>query len=138
MHYSEKCGKNYTMNGYISNIENETLNNQNFRKVLYTAPKSQLVAMTLQPGEEIGSEVHDGLDQFIRVQTGVAKVIIDGEEHVIGPDYIVIVPAGVEHNVINSSAEEVLRLYTIYSPAEHPDNTIHRTKEEADKAEHHH
>lgn len=125
------------MSGYITNIENETLNNENFRKVIFTGPNSQLVVMTLLPGEEIGMEVHENVDQYIRVETGVAKVVIDEEETVVGKDYVVIVPAGSEHNVINQSANEKLRLYTVYSPAEHPDGTIHRTKEEALKAEDH-
>ncbi len=98
----------------------------------------QLVVMTLQPGEEIGMEVHSNIDQFFRVETGVAKVIIDGEEDIIGPDYVAIVPAGAEHNVINSSAQDPLRLYTIYTPPEHKDGTIHRTKAEAEQDEHHH
>jgi mannose-6-phosphate isomerase-like protein (cupin superfamily) len=123
------------VNGYITNIENETINNENFRKVLFTAPNSQLVVMTLLPGEEIGAEIHPNVDQFFRIETGVAKVIIDGEETVVGKDYVVIVPAGSEHNVINQSAEEALRLYTIYSPAQHADGTIHRTKKEADSLE---
>lgn len=126
------------MKDTIYNIENETLTNENFRKVLFTGEYSQLVVMTLQPGEEIGSEVHDDIDQFFRVESGVAKVVIDGDETTIGPDFAVIVPAGKEHNVINVSAEETLKLYTIYSPPEHPENTLHRTKEEADKVHHHH
>jgi len=126
------------MNGYITNIENETLSNQNFRKVLYTGSKMQLVVMTLQPSEEIGMEVHAGTDQFFRIETGVARIIIDGEENIAGPDDVVVVPAGAKHNVINGSADAPLRLYTIYSPPEHPRETVHRTKEEAEKAEHHH
>jgi len=97
-----------------------------------------LVVMTLQPGEEIGTETHPDIDQYIKVQTGIAKVYIDGEEQIIGPDYVVIIPAGAEHNVVNGSGEETLRLYTIYSPPEHAHGTIHRTKEEADQAEHQH
>ena len=126
------------MNTYTSNIENETLNNENFRKVLFTGKNMQLVVMTLQPGEEIGTEVHHDIDQFFRVETGVAKIIVDGEEDTIGPDFIAIVPAGAEHNVINSSAEEMLRLYTIYTPPEHKDGTIHKTKEEAMQDASHH
>ena len=126
------------MNTYISNIENETLNNENFRKVLFTGKNMQLVVMTLQPGVEIGTEVHHDIDQFFRVETGVAKIIVDGDEQIIGPDYIAIVPAGAEHNVINSSAQDALRLYTIYTPPEHKDGTIHRTKEEAMQDKHHH
>ncbi len=126
------------MTGYITNIENDTLSNQNFRKVIYTGPKSQLVLMTLQPGEEIGMETHPDHDQYIRIETGVAKVFIDGEQTAVGPDYAIMIPAGSEHNIVNGSGEEALRLYTIYSPPEHPRDTIHRTKEEAEQDEHHH
>lgn len=129
---------NLCMNGYITDIENETLNNENFRKVLYTGENMQLVIMTLEPGEDIGAEVHHDIDQFFRVETGVAKVVIDGEEQTIGPDFIAIVPAGSEHNIINASAEEKLRLYTIYTPPEHKDGAIHRTKQESMEDEHHH
>lgn len=126
------------MHGYITNIENETLSNQNFRKVLYTGSKMQLVVMTLQASEEIGMEVHTSTDQFFRIETGVARFIMDGEENIAGPDDVIVVPAGAKHNVINGSADAPLRLYTIYSPPEHPRETVHRTKEEAEKAEHHH
>lgn len=128
------------MNGYITNIENETLSNEFFRQVLFTGKNSQLVVMTLQPGEEIGMEVHNHIDQFIRIESGVAKVIIDEVEQTVGPDFAVVIPAGANHNVINESAVEKVRLYTIYSPPEHADGTIHKTKEEADaaEAEHHH
>ncbi|OGC45820.1 cupin [candidate division WWE3 bacterium RBG_19FT_COMBO_34_6] len=129
------------MKGYIGNIENETLNNENFRKVLFTGKHCQLVVMTLQPGEEIGSEVHNNVDQFFRVEVGAAKVTMDGEDTMIGPEFVAIVPAGVQHNVTNVSATEKLKLYTIYSPANHKPGTIHKTKAEADKAEieaHHH
>jgi len=122
------------MNGYITNIEEETIKNESFRKVLYTAPNSQLVVMSLKPGEEIGMEVHD-LDQFIRVESGEAKVILDGEESEVLDDYAVVIPAGTNHNVINTSSDKELKLYTIYSPAEHAPETIHKTKEEADEAE---
>ncbi len=123
------------MNAFITNIENETLSNENFRKVLYTGTYSQLAVMTLLPEEEIGEEIHPDVDQYIRIQTGVAKVIIDGEESVVGPDYIVLIPAGARHNVVNESVDENLRLYTIYTPPEHPKGTIHRSKEEGKKHE---
>ena len=116
------------MNGFIVNIEQETLNNDDYRRVLYTAKNSQLVVMSIQPGDEIGEEVHT-LDQFIRVESGEAKVILDGAEHTIKDDFAVIIPAGTKHNVINSG-EEVLKLYSIYSPPEHKDGTIHSTKSE--------
>lgn len=116
--------------GYLSNIENETLENSNFRKVLFTGSYSQLVVMSLLPGEEIGSEVHEGHDQFIRIESGKAKVIMNGEESEVSDDFAFIIPAGVEHNVINISESELLKLYTIYSPAEHPEGTIQATKPE--------
>lgn len=123
------------MSGFVINTENETVNNQNFRKVLFTTKNSQLVLMTLEPSEDIGLEVHEGHDQIIGVKTGVAKVVIDGEESMVGPDYLIIVPAGSEHNVINHSADEKLRIFTIYTPPEHPEDTIHRTRDEAMDAE---
>jgi len=129
------------MNGYSSNIEDETLNNNNFRKVLYTGKHMQLVVMSLKVGEDIGEEVHDHVDQFFRIEQGECKVVIDGEEHILGPEMVAIVPAGSMHNVINTSKTEDLKLYTIYSPANHPEGTVHVTREEAMKAEeeeHHH
>lgn len=125
------------MAGYVANIEQETLDNENFRRVLNTAGTSQLVVMSLLPGEEIGMEVHD-LDQFIRFEAGTAKVILDGEEHEVGADWAVVIPAGTNHNVINVSDSEKLKLYTIYSPPEHPAGTVHATKAEAMAAEHDH
>ncbi len=122
------------MKGYIANIEEETLKNEYFRKVLYTAPNSQLVVMNLKPKEEIGMEVHS-LDQFIRVESGEGKVVLDGEESEIKDDYAVVIPSGTKHNVINTSEDKELKLYTIYSPPEHAPETIHKTKEEADEAE---
>ncbi|MBI5530831.1 MAG: cupin domain-containing protein [Candidatus Doudnabacteria bacterium] len=118
------------MNGYIANLEELTLNNTNFRHVLYTAKHSQLVLMSLLPGEEIGEEVHT-LDQFFRFEAGTGKVVIDGAEHQVKDGSGVIVPAGAKHNVINTSGSEILKLYTIYSPAEHKDGTIRKTKAEA-------
>ena len=117
------------MKGYITNIEEATKENNNFRKVLYTAKNSQLVLMCLKPGEEIGEEVHT-LDQFFRVESGVGKVIIDGVESEIKDGSAIIVPAGAKHNVINGSDGE-MKLYTIYSPPEHKDAVVHSTKEEA-------
>jgi mannose-6-phosphate isomerase-like protein (cupin superfamily) len=123
------------MSGYAINIETKTLENANFREVLYTAPHSQLVVMTLQPGEEIGLETHRHIDQFIRVEAGQGEAILDGERHALSDGMAVVIPAGAEHNVINTSLSEPLRLYTLYSPPEHPDGAIHRTKPEAEAYE---
>ncbi|NLB12348.1 cupin domain-containing protein [Candidatus Dojkabacteria bacterium] len=125
--------------GYIDDIEEKTLDNNNFREVLYTGKHMQLVVMSLKPGEDIGEEIHDHVDQFFRVEQGEAKVIIDGKEDILKEDMVVIVPAGAQHNLINNSDID-LKLYTIYSPANHPDGTIHKDKAEADKyeEEHHH
>lgn len=123
------------MSGYHTNIEEETLKNTNFRKVLYTGSYQQLVVMSLKPNEEIGMEVHENVDQFFRIETGNAKFVIDGEETSATADDVVIVPAGSQHNVINVSTTEDLKLYTIYAPPNHPDGTIHKTKEEAERYE---
>jgi mannose-6-phosphate isomerase-like protein (cupin superfamily) len=125
------------MSGYVTNIEQLSLENEYFRQVLYTAKHCQLVVMSLQPNEDIGSEVHH-LDQFIRCEAGEGKAIIDGVEHGIRDGFVVIVPAGAEHNIVNTSAEHPLKLYTLYAPPNHRDGVIHRTKEEAeaDEAEH--
>ena len=119
------------MAGYKSTIEKDTLENAYFRKVLFTAPHSQLVLMSLKPSEEIGMEVHPENDQFLRFEAGDGKVIISGEEFTVGPGDAVIVPAGNMHNVVNTSPTHELKLYTIYSPSHHPDGTVHKTKEEA-------
>ena len=119
------------MNGYVSNIEKETLENDNFRKVLYTTHNVQLVVMSLMPGEEIGVEIH-GQDQFIRVESAEGKSVLTGEEHAIADGTAVVIPAGVEHNIINTS-EEHMKLYTLYTPPHHKDGTIHKTKEDAEK-----
>lgn len=124
------------MSGYVVNIEAETLGNDNFRKVLNTAGHSQLVVMSIEPGGEIGEEVHD-LDQFIRIEAGQATAVLDGEEHQLEDDWAVVIPAGTKHNIINTSDSEKLKLYSIYSPPEHAAGTVHRTKAEADAAEHH-
>jgi mannose-6-phosphate isomerase-like protein (cupin superfamily) len=123
------------MSGYSTNIEKKTLENRNFREVLHTAPHSQLVVMTLQPGEEIGLERHGDGDQFIRVESGQGEAIMDGERHALRDGVAVVIPAGAEHNVINTSATEPLRLYTVYSPPQHPDGTVNRTKQEAEESE---
>lgn len=121
--------------GYIDNIEEKTQENSNFRQVLYTGKHMQLVVMSLKPGEDIGEEVHDTVDQFFRIEEGEAKFIIDGVESLVKEDMVAIVPAGSLHNVINNSSTDDLKLYTIYSPANHPEGTIHATKEEAMLAE---
>lgn len=120
------------MRGYKDNIEKLTLENDNFRKVLYTGHHSQLVLMSLKPGEEIGSEVHPENDQFFRFESGEGKVIIDGNEYSVSDGDAVIVPKGAEHNVINTSSTESLKLYTIYSPAHHQDGIVRATKAEAE------
>jgi len=118
------------MQGYVGNIEKETLENESFRKVLYTAKNSQLVVMAIKPGEDIGEEVHT-LDQFIRIEKGTGKAILDDVEHDIADDFAIVVPAGTKHNFVNTSNSEPMKLYTIYSPPEHRDGTIHATKEDA-------
>lgn len=119
------------MKGYVVNIEKATKENENFRKVLYTAKNSQLVVMALKPGEEIGEEVHDTVDQFFRFEDGEGIVSIDGVEQKVMDGDAVIVPAGARHNVINTSETADLKLYTIYSPPEHQDGTIRKTKADA-------
>jgi len=123
-----------TMKGFTGNIEEQTEENDFFRKVVFTAPHSQLVLMSLKPKEEIGEEVHN-VDQFFRFEEGEGKVVIDGQESVVKDGWVVVVPAGTKHNVINTSETESLKLYTIYSPAQHLEGTIHKTKEEAMVAE---
>jgi mannose-6-phosphate isomerase-like protein (cupin superfamily) len=119
------------MKGFSSNIEKDTLDNTNFRKVLYTGKHSQLVLMCLQPGEDIGMEVHADNDQFFRFEMGQGKVIIDGNEYEVADGSAIVVPAGAEHNIINTSLDETLKLYTIYSPAHHKDGIVRATKTEA-------
>ncbi len=120
------------MAGYVTNIEQDTIANEDFRRVLFTGPNTQLVLMTLRPGEDIGLETHGGLDQFLRIEAGHGYVQLDGKRTDIGDGSSVVIPAGVEHNVVNTSDDESLRLYTLYSPPEHPDGTVHHTKREAD------
>jgi mannose-6-phosphate isomerase-like protein (cupin superfamily) len=125
-----------SMSGYVINIEKETLQNDNFRKVLHTAGHSQLVVMSLLPGEEIGEEVHH-LDQFIRLEAGQGKFVLDGREYDVAADWAVVIPEGTRHNVINTSGSEKLKLYSIYSPPEHAAGTVHATRAEAVAAEEH-
>lgn len=122
------------MTGYVGPIEELTKKNTYFRQVLFTASHMQLVLMALQPGEEIGLEVHPDNDQFFRFERGQGKVIIAGEEHAVKDGDVAIVPAGTQHNVINTGTG-LLQLYTIYAPAHHPDGTVHQTRAEAAEAE---
>lgn len=119
------------MKGYVIGIEKETEKNTDFRRVLYTGKHSQLVLMNIKPGEEIGEETHENVDQFFRFEKGEGKVTIDGAEHIVKGGYAVIVPAGAKHNVINISKRANLKLYTIYSPPEHQDKVVRHTKTEA-------
>jgi mannose-6-phosphate isomerase-like protein (cupin superfamily) len=123
------------MNGFVTNIERDTIANEDFRRVLFTGPNTQLVLMTLRSGEDIGLETHEDHDQFIRVEAGSGVVRLDGEERELGDGSAVVIPAGVEHNIVNTSSGELLRLYTLYSPPEHPEGTVHHTKREAAAAE---
>ncbi len=121
------------MRGFVKNIEKESLENNYFRKVLYTAKNMQLVVMNLKPGEDIGMEVHK-LDQFLRVEKGEGKTILDGVEHMISDGFSIIVPAGTKHNIVNTS-KTAMKLYTVYAPPNHLDGTIHKTKLDAEKDE---
>jgi mannose-6-phosphate isomerase-like protein (cupin superfamily) len=124
------------MSGYFGPIESETLKNTYFRKVLFTGKHTQLVVMCLQPGEEIGNEVHENVDQFFRVEHGKASFVLNGKEkHLVAANGAAVVPAGTFHNVINVSKTERLKLYTLYSPPNHPDGTVHKTKADAEAAE---
>jgi len=123
------------MTGFHADIEAETISNSNFRKVLFTGAHSQLVVMNLNPNEDIGMEVHGNVDQFFRFEAGEGKAILNGEEILFKANDVVIVPAGTNHNIINTSSTEPLKLYTIYSPANHPEGTIHATKADALAAE---
>ena len=126
------------MTGYVGPIEKTTVKNKYFRQVLFTGKHSQLVVMCLQPREEIGNEVHTDVDQFFRIEEGTAKFVFNGtEEHRVRAGDAVVVPAGTFHNVINASASKPLKLYTLYTPPQHPDGTVHKTKAEAEAAEHH-
>ena len=124
------------MKGFIINIEQASLENDFFRKVLYTDPRLQLVVMSLAPGEDIGEEVHE-LDQFIRIEAGEGKSVLEGEEHSLSDGSIVVIPQGTKHNIINTSSEKPMKLYTLYAPPNHAPGTTHKTKAEAEAAEEH-
>jgi len=126
------------MTGYVGDIEAETEANDNFRRVLFTGEHTQLVVMSLRPGEDIGEEVHEGVDQFFRIEAGQARFVFSRtEEHLLEAGSAVVVPSGTLHNVLNASASRPLKLYTLYSPPQHPDGTVHTTKADALASEHH-
>jgi mannose-6-phosphate isomerase-like protein (cupin superfamily) len=125
------------MKGFVTNIEKDALENTDFRRVLYTAQHCQLVIMSLLPKEEIGEEIHH-LDQFIRCESGEGKAILNGVEHTLTDGFVIIVPSGATHNIINSSDVKPLKLYTVYAPANHRDGVVHKTKAEADADEDEH
>lgn len=121
------------MTGFLGNIEDRTEENRDFRRVLYTGPHLQLVLMSLQPGDELGEEVHPHTDQFFRVEDGRGEAVIDGHVTVIKSDTALVIPAGTRHNLRNTGSKP-LKLYTLYAPPEHPDGTVHPTREDAEKA----
>jgi mannose-6-phosphate isomerase-like protein (cupin superfamily) len=127
------------MTGYFAPIEKDTLKNDYFRRVIFTGKHLQLVLMSLKAGEEIGNEVHENVDQFFRIEHGSAKFVLNNkEEHATHDGDAIVVPAGTWHNVINASKTAPLNLYTVYTPPQHPDGTVHKTRAEADAAEAHH
>jgi mannose-6-phosphate isomerase-like protein (cupin superfamily) len=131
------------MIGWVGDVEKVTLDNETFRTVVFTGEHTQLTVMRLAPGEDIGLEAHPHLDQFLRIEQGRGRAELGHSEgnieetHEVGPDWAIIVPAGIWHNIVNTGDEE-LKLYSLYSPPEHPDGTVHRTKQEAEEAEHVH
>lgn len=125
------------MKGFVTNIEQEALENEDFRRVLYTAKHSQLVLMSIPAGSDIGEEVHEDVDQFIRVEEGQGKSILEGVECDLTDGSAVVVPAGVRHNIINTSRDEALKLYTLYAPPHHEDGVVHKTKADALKDDEH-
>lgn len=122
------------MSIFVNNIEKLTLENNDYRRVINTSAYSQLVLMSIKSNEKIDKEIHDINDQFLRIEQGKARIIINNKEYIAEDDFAIVVPAGAEHEVINISDED-LKLYTIYSPPHHPENTIHKTKDEADEYE---
>ncbi|MBU6141551.1 cupin domain-containing protein [Patescibacteria group bacterium] len=124
------------MKGFVTNIEKASLENENFRKVLYTAKNSQLVVMSLKPGEDIGEEVHQ-LDQFIRIEAGTGATVLNGVRQDLKDGSIVLVPAGTRHNIINTSSDAPMKLYTLYAPPNHLDGIVHVTKAAAEADEKH-
>jgi mannose-6-phosphate isomerase-like protein (cupin superfamily) len=125
------------MKGFKSNIEKDTMENKNFRKVVYTGKRLQLVLMSLKAGEEIGEETHQDADQFFRVEKGKGKCFVDGHEYSLHDGDVLLVPAGARHNVINTDSKEDLKLYTLYGPPQHKDGLVCATKEESEKKEEH-
>ncbi len=125
------------MAGYHTNIEKKSEENDYFRQVLFTGPHCQLVVMSLKPNEDIGMETHPDTDQFIRVEKGTGKAILDGKEYPLEDGSAIVIPAGTKHNVVNTSSKEAFKLYTLYAPPEHADGTVHKTKAEAQAHEHH-
>ena len=121
------------MTGFITDIESKTLSNTSFREVLYTSQHMQVVVMSLLPSEDIGMEVHEIVDQFLRIEKGEGKVIMNGEEHVVKDGDAFVVPAGTQHNVVNTSSTNELKIYTIYAPPHHKEGTVHKTKADAEK-----
>ncbi len=121
------------MKGFHTNIEKDTVENNNFRKVLYTSKHSQLVLMSLKPKEEIGLEIHTENDQFFRIEKGEGLCVIDGHEYILRDGDALVVPVGAKHNIVNTSETDDLKLYTLYSPAHHKDGIVRLTKEEAEK-----
>ncbi len=120
------------MKGFVTNIEQETLENDDFRRVLYTAENCQLVVMSIAAGEEIGAEVHD-VDQFIRIEEGTGQCVLNDVERELTDGSVIVVPAGVRHNIINTSTSDAMKLYTLYSPPHHEDGVVHKTKADAMK-----
>ena len=126
------------MKGYSSDVDRQAKKNESFRQVLYTATGGQLVLMSLKPSEDIGMEVHDDVDQFFWIVKGKAKATLDGEEVEVAKGEVLVVPRGTQHNVINASDSKPLKLFTVYTPPNHPDGTVHATKADAEAAEEHH
>lgn len=126
------------MKGYHSGLKDLARGNADFRRVLYTATGGQLVLMSLNPSEDIGMEVHDDVDQFFWIVKGKAKATLDGEEVEVAKDEVLVVPRGTNHNLTNASESKALKLFTVYTPPNHPDGTVHATKAEAEAAEEHH
>jgi mannose-6-phosphate isomerase-like protein (cupin superfamily) len=128
---------NVRMNtGYVSNIEADALANNDFRRVLFTSNNQQLVLMSLNPLEDIGEEVHT-LDQFFRCEKGTGKAVINGVDHPVSDGFVIMIPAGIKHNLVNTSETEPMKLYTLYSPPNHADGTVHHTKAEAEASDEH-
>ena len=125
------------MKGFVTNIEAATLENEDFRRVLYTARHCQLVVMSIPAGGDIGEEVHEGVDQFIRVEQGNGQSILDGVERELSDGSAIVIPAGVRHNIVNTSSTHALKLYTLYAPPHHEDAIVHATKAEATKDDEH-